>query len=321
VRILTRGDTQGAITLAECVEAVERAFRLHGAGRTLEMRRVVVPAGRGGGFHVTAGGLAAAFGVKVNGRFPPAEPGGSQRLSGAVLLFDGEDGRLLALLDSAVVTGIRTAAVSALVLRLLARPDARRALLVGAGRQAYGQVDALATRRVERLAVYDLVRESAERVAAHARGLGIDAEVVADARAAASVSDAVVTVTPATAPILFAADIAPGAVVVALGADGPGKQELDPQILARSKVVVDLLDQAAEHGELQHALGAGLMARDDVHAELGELVAGRKVGRTGADDTFVFDGTGTALQDVVAASLLLDAAVARGLGTEIDLTA
>ncbi len=327
VRILTRGDTQGAIALADCIAAVERAFRLHGEGRSLAARRLHVPAVGGGAFHVTAGGLApdgrgATFGVKINGRFPPPQPGGSQRLNGAVLLFDAADGRPLALLDSMVVTGIRTAAVTALVVRLLARADARRALLVGAGRQAHGQVEALAaTGLVAELAVYDLVRERAEGVAGEARSLGIEAEVVGDPGAAAATSDVVVTVTPATAPILSAADIGPGRLVVALGADGPGKQELDPAILAQSKVVVDVLEQAAEQGELQHALALGLIGREDVHAKLGELVAGLVAGRTNAEETFVFDATGTAIQDVAAASLLLDVARERGLGIELDLGA
>src|SRR6185312_6366266 len=172
-----------------------------------------------------------------------------------------------------------------------------------------------------RLAVHDVHRPAAEAAAEYARGLGLDADSVEVVGAAARRSDVVVTITPARAPILQAEDVVPGTLVVALGADGPGKQELAPALLARSLVVVDILEQAAESGDLQHALATGLMRREDVHAELGEVVACARPGRSSDDETFVFDGTGTALQDVAAATLLLAHARRAGLGVDVDLTA
>ena len=109
--------------------------------------------------------------------------------------------------------------------------------------------------------------------------------------------------------------------MLALGADAPGKQELEPELLTEAFVVPDILEQAAESGELQHALGAGLMTREGVHAELGEILAGARHGRTDARQTFVFDGTGTALQDLAAATLLLEEARRRGVGLEVELQA
>ena len=327
MRILSRSDTLGVIDLPACVAAVEEAFTKHGEGRSLEARRVHVPALLGGVFHVTAGGLASStdagvVGVKVNGRFPPRDAGGSQRVSGAVLLSDAASGAPLGLLDSMVVTSMRTAAVTAIVTNRLARGGASEALLVGAGRQAIGQVDALAlTGRFARLGVYDVVAANAQRVARYAEERGLAARLVDDLPAAARTSDVIVTITPARSPLLSAGDVSDGALVVALGADGPGKQELDPQVLARARVVVDILEQAEESGELQHALAAGLMRREDVYAELGELLAGRKAGRSADDERFVFDGTGTALQDVAAAGLILQVAAERGLGVEVQLDA
>jgi ornithine cyclodeaminase/alanine dehydrogenase-like protein (mu-crystallin family) len=157
--------------------------------------------------------------------------------------------------------------------------------------------------------------------AGYARELGLDAEAVDDVGAAARRSEVIVTITPARTPIVQADDVAPGTLVVALGADGPGKQELDPALLLRGLVVVDILEQAADSGDLQHALAAGLMRREDVHAELGQIVAGVRPGRSADDQTFVFDGTGTALQDVAAARLLVDEARRAGLGVDVDLTA
>jgi ornithine cyclodeaminase/alanine dehydrogenase-like protein (mu-crystallin family) len=324
VRILARSDTLGAVALEACVEAVEEAFRAHGLQRTFETRRVHVSALNGGTFHITAGGLATSesdgiVGVKVNGRFPPLAPGQGQRVSGAILLADAAGGTPLALLDSMLVTSLRTAAVTVIVTRLLAREGASRALLLGAGRQARGQVEALALAGIAELAVHDLAPERAAEVATYARNLGLVGRAAGNLADDARASEVIVSVTPASSPILGPAEVAPGTLLVALGADGPGKQELDPRILAGSRVVVDIVEQAAESGELQHALAAGLMTEADVHAELGEVVAGVKPGRVDPLETFVFDGTGTALQDVAAATLILREAEARGLGVELDL--
>jgi alanine dehydrogenase len=136
---------------------------------------------------------------------------------------------------------------------------------------------------------------------------------------AARASDIVVTVTPARSPILAAGDIRPGTLVIALGADAPGKQELSAELLARNHVVADLLDQASESGELQHALQLQLMTRDDVHAELGDIVAGTRPGRTADDETFVFDGTGTAIQDIAASMTMIEHARRLGVGVEFEL--
>lgn len=320
--VLTRSETRGLLELEGCVEAVERAFAERGRGEGLHAHRFHVAAGEGA-FHVTAGGIGPAgghpaFGLKVNGRYPPVEPGGNQRVSGAILLADAEDGRPLALLDSLVVTVMRTAAVTVVAARHLARADARSALLVGAGTQGRMQVEALALAGgIERLAVHDQAAGKAEALAGEASSRGFEARVVEDVDGAAADSDVIVTVTPARSPVL--ARVPPGCLVVALGADGPGKRELGPGILSASKVVVDILDQAAYAGELSSAIRGGEMGRDDVHGELGEIVAGAKAGRATDDETIVFDATGTALQDVAASLLLIEAARRTGRGTELRL--
>jgi len=317
--ILDRSQTRELLRLGPCIDTVEAAFARHGRGETLPVSRMHVESGAGV-FHVTAGGLDSVFGIKSNGRFPPPGGEGGQRVSGAMLLQDAASGRPLALLDSQVITVLRTAAATAVAVRHLARPGSRRALLVGAGRQAPAQVEALATvLRLEQLAVWDVQPASAERLAGHASSLGVPAHVPPSAAAGAQDSDVIVTVTPALAPVLRADEVPPGALVVAIGADGPGKQEHEPALLARSKVVVDVLEQAATSGELAYALAAGLMAPEDVYAELGEIVAGAKPGRTSDGETIVFDATGTALQDVAAALVIVEAARARGVGLEVAL--
>jgi alanine dehydrogenase len=325
VLILRRAETiELSDLLLPCIQAVREAFIAYGSGHSLGMARMHIDALEGGVFHLTAGGLrdgdGGRVGLKLNGRFPPGPGGHGQRVTGAILLSDATTGTPVALMDSMVVTGLRTAAITAVVVEELARPDASRALLIGAGRQGRGQVDALvATGRIRWLAIADAIAEQAEVLARYAAERGLDARAVDDPRATAGEADVVVTITPSREPILGAGDVAGGAVVIALGADGPGKQELDPGLLAASLLVVDNLEQAAASGDLQHALAAGVITREQVHAELGDILAGTVAGRTSSEQTFVFDGTGTALQDIAAASLVATEAQRRGIGLELAL--
>lgn len=128
------------------------------------------------------------------------------------------------------------------------------------------------------------------------------------------------TCTPSQEPFLKREFISPGAFVAAVGADSVDKQELEPMLLSQNKVVVDILEQCASLGELHHALVAGLIKKTDIYAELGEIIAGSKPGRTTSDEIIIFDSTGMALQDVVAAAAAYEKAVSASIGTTINLT-
>src|SRR5262249_42727020 len=130
-------------------------------------------------------------------------------------------------------------------------------------------------------------------------------------------ADVVVTCTPSRSAILHR--VAPGTFVAAAGADSHEKQEIAPALLASSTVVTDVTEQCASIGDLHHAIAAGAMTRDEVYAELGEIVAGRKPGRTRDDQTIIFDSTGMALQDVAAATIVYERALAAGVGSEFEL--
>jgi ornithine cyclodeaminase/alanine dehydrogenase-like protein (mu-crystallin family) len=148
---------------------------------------------------------------------------------------------------------------------------------------------------------------------------GLLAEATGDLAAAIAASDVCVTCTPARQPVLQRAWVGPGTFVAAVGADAPGKQELEPGILAAGRLVVDLLEQCAEIGELAHALRAGILTRERVTGELGQVVAGLRPGRESRDEITVFDSTGTAIQDVAVAALAYERAVAAGRGLLVDL--
>jgi ornithine cyclodeaminase/alanine dehydrogenase-like protein (mu-crystallin family) len=173
---------------------------------------------------------------------------------------------------------------------------------------------------LERVWVIDTDHARARSLAARAEAdLGIRVVAATDLHATLRESDVCVTCTPSRGPFVFRDDIAPGAFLAAVGADSRGKQELEPALVASSTLVVDVLEQCAEIGELQHVLAAGLMTREDVHADLAEVVAGRRPGRTRDDEITVFDSSGTALQDVAAAIVVYDRALATGRGTEVRL--
>jgi ornithine cyclodeaminase/alanine dehydrogenase-like protein (mu-crystallin family) len=168
--------------------------------------------------------------------------------------------------------------------------------------------------------VLDTERSRAERLAARAQAdLGIRVEVATDLGAALRASDVAVTCTPSRKAFVSRDDVAPGTFIAAVGADSQGKQELEPDLVASSTLVVDVLEQCVEIGELQHALAAGLMTRDQVHAELSDVVIGRRPGRRHEAEVTIFDSSGTALQDVAAAIVVYEKATALGRGTEVKL--
>ena len=321
--VLTRRDVLALLTLPECIEAVERAFRLHAEGRTLPPGVLGVPAG-GGGFHIKAAGLVgdpSYFAAKTNANFPANSRLGLPTIQGTVLLADASNGVPLAVMDSGSITALRTGAATAVAAKHLARPDSRTATLVGCGVQGEIQLAALAAvLPLEHAWVIDVDAERAAGLAKRATyALGIRVEPAADLAAALRRSDVCVTCTPSRRPIVRQADVRPGTFIAAVGADSQGKQELEPALVAAATLVVDLLEQCAEIGELQHALAAGLLTRERVHAELADVVAGRRPGRTRLDEITIFDSTGTGLQDVAAAALAFERAVAAGRGMRVRL--
>jgi ornithine cyclodeaminase/alanine dehydrogenase-like protein (mu-crystallin family) len=322
--VLTRRDVQELLGWDECIAAVEGAFRLHAEGRSLAPGVLGVRAAHGS-FHVKAAGLDRGrryFAAKTNANFPEnPRRHGLPAIQGVIVLCDADDGRPLALMDSMEVTVRRTAAATAVAARYMARPGSATATICGCGAQGRAQLRALArVLPIRRAFAFDA---DASTAAAYAHelstGLGIDVRPAPDLAAALGESDVCVTCTPSRRPFLSGSVVRPGTFVAAVGADSPDKQELDPRLMAAGTVVTDVLDQCAVMGDLHHALDAGAMARDAVHAELADLVTGRKRGRESQDDITIFDSTGTALEDVAAAAVVYDKAVTTGRGLRVAL--
>lgn len=312
--LLSRADIAGLMSRRDYLEAVESGFRAAAEGRA-EAPAPMAVAGRGGTFHAKAAALdrdRRYVALKLNGNFPDNQ-GGLPTIQGAILLCDGENGSLLAVMDSIEVTLRRTAAATALAARFLARADSATILVCGCGAQGRAQLEALCdVLPLKRCLAWDRDPGRAEALAGAAARLGLEAARAGELREAALASDVIVACTTARTAYLESAHVPDGAFVAAVGADSPDKNEVRPELMARARVVVDLLDQCLEMGDLRHAVRAGALRGEDVHASLGDLVAGRSEGRSRADQVFLFDSTGTALQDVAAAAAIHERASARG---------
>ncbi len=326
--LLTRVDVRGLLSMPDCIRAVEDAFRRHALGATIAPG-VLGTHVEGGGFHVKTAGMSSPatggrpmFAAKINANFP-GNPDRNKlpTIQGVIALFDAFNGRLLALLDSIELTSARTAAATAVAAKYLARRDATIVTVCGCGEQGRSQLRALTcVRRVSRAMAFDV---SADRADAFAREmsaeLGIEITPVRELGDATRASHIWVTCTPSRRWFLGRAHVAPGAFIAAVGADNPEKQEIEPALLAASTVTVDILEQCAAIGDLHHALDDGVMRREDVRAELAEIVCGRNPGRESPEEIVVFDSTGTALEDVAVAVLVYERALAAGIGLTVDL--
>jgi alanine dehydrogenase len=305
---------------------VEQAFKLHAEGKALKTGLLHINS-TAGEFHIKAGGLLngrSYFGVKVNGGFfQNAARFGLPNIQGAILLCDGENGSPLAIMDSLEIIRKRTGAATAVAAKYLARPDSSFVTICGCGAQAKTQLRAIhSVLPIKHAYAYSRSEKSMSEFAYDmSTELEISVKPTRNLHRAIKESDVCVTCTPAKEYFIREEYISPGTFIAAVGADSPDKQELEPNLLATSKVVVDILDQCASVGELHHAIKDGLMGRADVHAELGEVVAGKKPGRTSNDEITIYDSTGTALQDVAAAAAIYEKAIARGKGVSFNLAA
>ena len=321
VLLLDSATVATLLSLDECSGAVESAFAMHARGRTMRPQLLHIESQRGE-FHVKAGGLhepRSYFACKVNGGFfGNRKRSALPNIIGLIVLCDGATGAPLALMESGLVTRMRTAAATAVAAKYLARTDSHTVTICGAGAQAGMQLRALsAVLPLQRAFVW--TRGDAGAFAeGMAQDLGIAVRCTTDLAAATRQSDVIVTCTPTRHWFLGREHVVAGTFIAAVGADSPEKQEIEPQLLASASVVCDLVDQCAQVGDLHHAIEAGLMAASDVRGELGAVVAGMVAGRGDDREIIVFDSTGTALQDAAAAAMLYEKAVSGGRGPALS---
>jgi ornithine cyclodeaminase len=268
------------------------------------------------------GGKDASLTVKVVSVFPQNGALGLPVVLGAVLVLEPETGRPIALLDGASLTALRTGAASGAATDLLSRPHSRVVAVFGAGAQARTQLEAVcAVRPIETAWVYSRTPARAEALAAELagqRGIPSDVHVACSARQALADADVVCTATTSGQPVFADADLKPGAHINAVGSYTPEMQEVPAETVQRALVVVDSRQAAlAEAGDLLVPVRQGLIPAEHIHAELGEIILGRKAGRTESKQVTLFKSVGLAVQDAAAAALACRNARALGLGRKV----
>lgn len=261
-----------------------------------------------------AGGV---LGVKAGGYWPGNMTNGLTNHQSTVLLFDPDTGQIKAAVGGNLLTALRTAAASAVSIKHLARPDARVLGMIGAGHQSAFQMRAAArVREFDKVVGWNLHPEMLSRLTDTATELGLPFEAVNLAELGAQ-ADVVITVTSSFGPILLSEHVRAGAHLACMGTDTKGKQEVEAALLSRARVFADEVEQSITIGEAQHAVAQGLIDAGDI-TPLGAVIASLAPGRLSPEDITLFDGTGIGLQDLVVASVAVDAAVERGLALEIE---
>ena len=324
--VLTKRDIARLMSPDDWLDAVEIGFRAYAEDRAQVPLPMHISA-PDGAFHAKGARLMlerSFVAVKLNGNFPSnPERHARPTIQGVLILCDACDGRVLAVIDSAELTLRRTAGASALAARLLALPGVDCIAICGCGAQGRAHLAALASMiSPGHVRAWDRDATKAKQFAREmAEALHLDVIAVPDAASATRSSKVIVTATTARQPFLSQDMVPPGAFVAAVGADSPDKSELMPDLMANATIVVDLVAQAAVMGDLHHAVEAGVVTVAGVHAELADLVVGRKAGRTHADEVIIFDSTGTALQDAASAVRIYERALARNIGARITFDA
>ena len=324
--LLRRSDVQQLLNLIECIDAVEKVFRWQGEGK-IPASGILGVRTQSGGLHVKTACLSGAKSyivAKMNSNFPQNYARfGLPTIQGLIVLYDADNGRVVAVLDSMEITLKRTAAATAVAAKYLARKNSSAATICGCGAQGSAQLRALSLVLPLRKAyAFDIDSNASLRFAAElSPELKIDIEPARTLPDAIRGSDVVVTCTPATEFLVHKEDVAPGTFIGAVGADDSHKQEIDPGLLASAKVIGDSLEQICSIGDTHHAIAKGLMRKESVYAELSEVVAGKKAGRTNEAEIIVFDSTGVAIEDAAAAAIVYEKALTAGVGNHFKFAA
>lgn len=322
--ILGEADVARLLPMDECVEVMAEALAsLERSDMEQPLRFVVRPAEAAGLMGLMPAYRAraqAAYGLKAVCVFPGNPARGLDAHQGAVLLFDGETGELRAALNASAITEIRTAAVSAVATRLLARADARELAVLGAGVQARSHLEAMAVARpFERARVWSRTPERARALAAEAK-VPFSVEAVGSAEEAVSEADVVCTTTSSPEPVLRRAWLRGGAHVNAVGSSIPTTRELDSETMAAASLFVDRRESTLnEAGDFLFPQREGLFGPEHIRAELGEVLTGSAAGRTAPEELTVFKSLGLAVEDLAAAEHVYRRARETGAGAEVDL--
>jgi ornithine cyclodeaminase/alanine dehydrogenase-like protein (mu-crystallin family) len=317
VLVLNQEEVERLLDMEGCIEAMSDALGALARGEVQVPLRFIVSPEDGasllGLMPAHRGGSSPLYSLKTVAVFPDNPKRGLDAHQGTVTLFDGETGEVRALMNASAITAIRTAAVSAVATRLLAREDARELAILGAGVQARTHLEAMRlVRDFDRVRIYSPTAAHAQAVAEEG-----DAEAVGSAEEAVRGADVVVTATNATEPVLRRDWLKDDAHVNAIGGRPPQMTELDPETIAAAALYVDRRESAEnEAGDYRRALEEGAIGSDHIRGEIGEVLIGAAAGRAGGELT-IFRSLGLAVEDLAAAEYVVRLARETGTGTEV----
>ena len=321
--VLTGSQVLQVLDMDLALTSAEEAFRAYGEGRVNMPPKAYLTLAQGD-FRAMYGEIFLSRDHICGLKWVNVHPGNPARglltVMAKIILNDPDTGLEFADLDGAHITDYRTGAAGGIAVKYLARPDATRLGLIGAGAQARTQVAAIfKVRSIQEIVVFDRHREHAQAFAAElAAASGVKVRATSAAAEAVRGQDIVVTTTPSRTPVVAREWVSPGTHINAIGADAAGKQELAPAILSAAKIVVDDWAQASHSGEINVALARGELNPEQIYGSLGDIVAGKKPGRVGPEEITVFDSTGLIIQDLALGLAVYRRAQARGLGEEKD---
>jgi len=328
ILLLTEKDVEQLLSMDEVMEAVESAFSEKGLDRVQMPAKLYLFYGKYSGdlrtmpSYLEQLDISAVKVVNVHPENPKKY--GLPTVMAIIILVNPKNGAPLAIVGGTRITSMRTGAAGGIAAKYLSRRDSKVVGLVGAGTQARTQLTALLSLygKLEEVRVWSRTEKTRDACVAEMKAaFGEAARMVSveSVKEAVEGADIVVTTTPSREPLVSGEWVRPGMHFNCIGADAPGKEELDPAILKRAKIVVDNWEQASHSGEINIPLAKGIITKRDVWGEIGEVVAGLKPGRTSSDEITVFTSTGLAIQDAVTAELAYKKALAKKIGRFIEI--
>ncbi len=302
--LITRKDIEKVFNMKEAIEAVEHVFKLYGENKVQMPPKVYLTFEKGDlrsmPAYIPELNLAGVKNVNVH----PSNKG-IPTVMATFTLVDTETGFPLAIMDATHITNMRTGAAGAIAAKYLSKEDSKTAGFIGTGIQAETQLQALMITRpgISKIFVFDADKNKSMDFAKKAEELySINSVIAESIEEVGKNADIIATTTPVRTPIVKATDIAEGTHINAIGADAEGKQELESSLIKKAKIVIDNWTQASHSGEINVPVSEGVIKREDIYADIGEIASGKKPGRNNPNDITIFDSTGLAVQDLACAA-------------------
>lgn len=320
---IASGQIRRLVGMREVLKTTENTFKLYARGLAQMPAKIYLHLDKySGDFRAMPAYIEGieACGMKWVSVYPKNRRFYLPAVTALIVLSDPGNGFPLCIMDGTLITNLRTGAAGGIAARCLARKDSSVVGLVGCGAQARTQLLALKEFfRIKLVYVWGSKTEYAKKFIQDTKCLNLNMKPADGIYGCVKDADIVVTTTPSEKPIVKSRWIKPGTHINAIGADAKGKEELEPALLKRSRVVVDDLEQAVHSGEINVPVSKGIIARKDICATLGEVLIGKKNVRTGISQTTIFDSTGLAIQDVAVANLVYKKAIKNKIGRWVEI--